>query len=68
MKSAITGRLLEMSMELNAVSMLKKSFVMIQSMGQSKNLKKDCSKIKQLQVPCTQSIQNMTSPVKITYI
>lgn len=57
-----------MSPELNAVSVLKKSFVMIQSMGQSKNLKKDCSRRNQLQVPCIQSIQNMSSPATITYL
>jgi len=68
MKSAVTSRLLEMSPELNAVSMPKKSFVMIQSMGHSKNLKKDCSKREHLQVPCIQSIQNTISPETITYL
>lgn len=53
---------------LNAASMLKKSFVMIQSIGQSKNLKKGWSRIKQLQVPCIQSLQKIINPSTTTYL
>lgn len=54
---------------LNAVSMLKKSFIMIQSMGQSKNLKKRLKQNKAASGSMhTVSLQKMMNPATITYL